>query len=89
MTITAQGIITAGAVLAALIMLGKYLAKIYDLVKHQQKQDDDIRSIKQEQGLATIALLACLDGLQQLGANHTVPAAKEKLSTYLNEKAHQ
>lgn len=89
MTITAQGIITAGAVVTAVIMLLKYLAKIYDLVKHQQKQDEDIKAIKKEQGLATEALLACLDGLQQLGANHTVPDAKKKLSDYLNEKAHQ
>ena len=89
MTITAQGIITTAAVIAAVIGLLKYLAKIYDLVKHQKKQDEDIASIKKEQGLATIALLACLDGLQQLGANHTVPEAKQKLQNYLNEQAHQ
>lgn len=88
MTLTAEGIITAAAVIAAVLGILKYLAKIYDLVKHQKKQDEDIAAIKKEQGLATEALLACLDGLQQLGANHTVPAAKEKLSKYLNDKAH-
>lgn len=29
-----------------------------------------------------------LDGLLQQGCNHTVPAAKEKLDKYLNQKAH-
>lgn len=89
MTITAEGIITAAAVIAAVIGILKYLAKVYDLVKHQKKQDEDIGAIKKEQRLATEALLACLDGLQQLGANHTVPAARDKLQNYLNEKAHQ
>lgn len=89
MTITAQGIITAAAVIAAVIGILKYLAKIYDLVKHQKQQDEDIKAIKKEQGLTIEALLACLDGLHQLGANHTVPAAQQKLQSYLNEKAHQ
>ena len=89
MTITAQGIITAGAVVAALVMLLKYLAKVYDLVKHQKEQDENIKAIKKEQSITTEAMLACLDGLQQLGANHIVPEAKAKLASYINEKAHQ
>ena len=89
MTITAQGIITAGAVVAALVMLLKYLAKVYDLVKHQKEQDEDIKAIKKEQAITTEAMLAALDGLQQLGANHVVPEAKSKLAAYINEKAHQ
>lgn len=89
MTITAQSIITAGAVVAALVMLLKYLAKVYDLVKHQKKQDEDIAAIKGEQRIATEALLACLDGLHQLGANDAVPKAQKKIQDFLNEKAHQ
>lgn len=89
MTITAQGIITAAAVIAAVIGILKYLAKVYDLVKHQKAQDEDIKAIKKEQSITTEAMLAVLDGLQQLGANHTVPEAKQKLTNYLNEKAHQ
>ena len=89
MTITAQGIITAAAVIAAVIGILKYLAKVYDLVKHQKQQDEDIKAIKKEQSITTEVMLAVLDGLQQLGANHTVPEAKAKLAAYLNEKAHQ
>ena len=89
MTITAQDIITAAAVIAAVIGLLKYLAKVYDLVKHQKEQDEDIKAIKKEQSITTEVTLAILDGLQQLGANHTVPEAKAKLAAYLNEKAHQ
>lgn len=88
MTITAQTIITAGAVIAAIIAIAKYYNKVYDMVKHQAEQDTDIKAIKKEQTLIVYSMLACLDGLTQLGANHTVPEAKDKLSKYINQQAH-
>lgn len=48
----------------------------------------EIERIKKENAILCFALSACLDGLIQLGANHGVPVAKEKLDKYLNEKAH-
>lgn len=45
--------------------------------------------MKEENTLMCYALMACLDGLMQLGANHTVPVAKEKLDKYLNQQAHK
>lgn len=88
MTITAQDIITAGAVIAAIIAIVKYYNKVYDLVKHQKDQDSDIKAIKREQTLMVYSMQACLDGLMQLGANHVVPEAKDKLSKYINQQAH-
>lgn len=88
MTITSQTIITAAALLAAVIAFARYYNKIYDLVKHQKSQDDDIKAIKREQTMTIYALQACLDGLEQLGANHKVPEAKDKLSKYINQQAH-
>ena len=88
MTIDAQTIITAAALLAAVIAIMKQYNKIYDMVKHQKTQDSDIKAIKREQTLTIYALQACLDGLQQLGANHSVPEAKEKLQKYINQQAH-
>lgn len=55
----------------------------------QEKQDKDIAHIKEEDTLIVFALSACLDGLQQLGANHTVPIAKDKLDKYINQQAHK
>jgi hypothetical protein len=55
----------------------------------QEEQDKEIKQIKEEDTLICYALSACLDGLQQLGANHTVPLAKEKLDKYLNQQAHK
>ena len=74
--------------IAAIAAIMKYYNKVYDLVKHQKSQDDDIKAIKREQTMTIYALQACLDGLEQLGANHKVPEAKEKLSKYINQQAH-
>ena len=88
MTITAQTIITAAALIAAIVAIAKYYNKVYDLVKHQKEQDNDIKAIKREQTLLVYSMRACLDGLSQLGANHTIPAAKDKLDKYINQMAH-
>ena len=62
---------------------------IYKWYLKQEKQDKDIAHIKEEDTLIVFALSACLDGLQQLGANHTVPIAKDKLDKYINQQAHK
>lgn len=48
----------------------------------------DISSIKKEQQLFFKALKACLDGLEQLGCNHTVSETKKDLDEWLNAQAH-
>lgn len=62
---------------------------VYRWYLKQEKQDKDIAHIKEEDTLIVFALSACLDGLQQLGANHTVPIAKDKLDKYINQRAHK
>lgn len=87
-TITTQTIITAAALLAAIIAIGSYFAKLHNWYLKQEHQDADIKVIKREQTMIVYALSACLDGLEQLGANHTVPLAKDKLNKYINQQAH-
>lgn len=88
MTLTPETIITFAALITAIIALLKYYNKVYELVRHQKEQDSDIKAIKREQTMTIYALQACLDGLEQLGANHNVPEAKDKLSKYINQQAH-
>ena len=52
-------------------------------------QDKDIERLKEENQLICYGLSAALDGLEQLGANHSVPVAKNKLQKYLNKQAHR
>ncbi len=88
-TINSQTIITAAAVITAIgVILGAIFA-VYRWYLKQEKQDKDIARIKEENTLVVFALSACLDGLQQLGANHTVPIAKDKLDKYINQQAHK
>ena len=88
-TINADAIITAAAVITALGVIFGVIFAIYKWYLKQEKQDKDIAHIKEEDTLIVFALSACLDGLQQLGANHTVPIAKDKLDKYINQQAHK
>ena len=89
MTITVSTIITAAAVISAIGAIFGAVFAAYRWYLKQERQDIDIAHIKEEDTLICFALSACLDGLQQLGANHTVPIAKEKLDKFLNKQAHK
>lgn len=99
-TLTWQTIITAGAVIGALVALVTYFSKVVRWVDKQGKQDADIReirrhheedmeSIKKEQELLVCGVLACLKGLSEQGCNGPVTDAIKKYEKYLNEKAHK
>ena len=100
MYITVSTIITAASLFTAFVVLIGALFAVYRWYLKQNAQSDeidalktqhaeDIKHLKNENALVCFALSACLDGLQQLGANHTVPLAKEKLDKYLNQQAHE
>ena len=88
MTITPQTIITAAAVLAAIVAIFKYYNKVYDHVKHQKDQDGDIKIIKKEQTLIIYGVLACLKGMHEQGANGPVTEAIDKIEKHINLAAH-
>lgn len=88
-TVSADTIITIAAVITALGVIFGVIFAIYKWYLKQEKQDKDVAHIKEEDTLIVFALSACLDGLQQLGANHTVPIAKDKLDKYINQQAHK
>lgn len=88
-TVSADTIITIAAVIGALSVIFGVVFAVYRWYLKQEKQDKDIAHIKEEDTLIVFALSACLDGLQQLGANHTVPIAKDKLDKYINQRAHK
>lgn len=58
-------------------------------IEKDQKQDADIQRLKEENSLIVYGLSACLDGLQQLGCNHNVTKAKDKIDKYINQQAHK
>lgn len=88
MTISAQTIISAAALIGAIAAIFGLIFAVYRWYLRQNKDTEEIKHLKKENTLICYALSACLDGLVQLGANHTVPKAKEKLDKYLNQSAH-
>ena len=88
-TDSADAIITIATVIGALGVIFGVVFAVYRWYLKQEKQDKDITRIKEEDTLIVFALSACLDGLQQLGANHTVSIAKDKLDKYINQQAHK
>lgn len=100
MTITTSTIITLASLIGALSAIFTVLYKILKWFENQKNQDDkikcledrhkeDIKEIREEQRVICTGVLACLDGLEQLGCNHSVPRAKEQLEEHLNKIAHQ
>jgi hypothetical protein len=95
-----QTLITIGGGVSAIGLLLGIILKIHKWYLKQDEQtkqiealkkhhEEDVHRLKEENCLICYALSACLDGLQQLGANHTVPIAKDKLDKYLNQQAHE
>lgn len=89
MTITWQSIITAGAVIAAVAAIWKYLTSVHDWVKKQDAQAREQAHIKEEQQILTYGILACLKGLKEQGCNGPVTEAINKLEKHLNQRAHE
>ena len=100
MYITVSTIITVASLLTALGVILGVVLKVHkwylkqeeqsvEIAEIKNKEKEDIHRLKQENALICFGLSACLDGLQQLGANHTVPVAKERLDNYLNDQAHE
>ncbi|MBQ1789307.1 MAG: branched-chain amino acid ABC transporter permease [Oscillospiraceae bacterium] len=87
-TLTWQSVITAGAVIAAVIALTAYFAKAVRWVDKQKKQDDEIRAVKEEQQIIIYGVLACLKGLHEQGANGPVTDAINRIEKHLNQAAH-
>lgn len=87
-TLTWQSIITAGAVVAAIVALFKYYNRGYDFVKRQNEQDKIIKDIQEEQTLLTYGVLACLKGLHEQGVDGPVSEAINKIEKHINLKAH-
>jgi len=76
-TITALGVVF-GAIFAA----HKWFLK-------QEKQDADIKAIKEEQTVLVHGILACLMGLKEQGCNGPVTDAINAIEKHINKQAHK
>ena len=89
MTWNATDIITLAAIVGAAVALINYTNRTFLWLHKSSQQQEDLKAVKEEQRIMSIALSACLDGLMQLGANHEVPKAKKELDDYIRSQAHR
>lgn len=99
MTITWDSIIELAKVLGA---LGTIVTILYAVIKWFQRQErqsvdiedlhklhsSDMKKVQDELCVLSYAMLAALDGLQQLHCNGNVTKAHKALEKHLNQKAH-
>ena len=84
-----EAITTVAGVITALgVILGVIFA-IYKWYLKQEKQDKDIKAIKEEQTILTQGVLACLKGLKEQGCDGPVTVAIKQIETHLNKQAHK
>ena len=82
-------ITTLAATITALGVIFGVIFAIYKWYLKQEKQDKDIKAIKEEQTLLTQGVLACLKGLKEQGCDGPVTAAIKQIETHLNKQAHK
>jgi hypothetical protein len=84
-----QAIISVASVITSLgVILGVILA-VHKWYLKNEKQDSDIKSIKEEQSILTKGVLACLKGLKEQGCDGPVTDAINQIEAHLNEQAHK
>ena len=88
MYVTWQTLLTVAAIATAAGTLIKYFTKGYRWIDTQNRQEEEIKTIKEEQQLLTYGVLACLKGLQEQGCDGAVTDAIDKMEKHLNERAH-
>ncbi len=89
MYVNAQTIITAAAFVGAVSALLGALFAAYRWYQRQNKQDEDIKAMKEEMCLLTYGVLACLQGLKDQGCKGSVTVAIDKIERHINQEAHK
>ena len=89
MQVTVNIIVTVASVITALGVIFGVVFAVYRWYLKQNKQDEDIKAIKEEQTLLTYGVLACLKGLKEQGCDGPVTAAINQIEKHINKQAHK
>ena len=85
----AQTIITIASVITALGVIFGTFFSFHNWLLKREKNNVDIKSIKEEQSILTKGVLACLKGLKEQGCNGPVTEAIQDIEEYVNKQAHK
>ena len=89
MTAATETIITAASIITSLVVIIGAVFALFRWYLKQEKQDRDIKDIKEEQLILTMGVLACLKGLKEQGCDGPVTDAISSIEEFLNAKAHK
>ncbi len=84
-----QTILTIASIITALGVIFSAVFTGYRWYLKQNKQDQDIKEIKNEQTILTHGVLACLKGLKEQGCDGPVTSAIEEIEDHINKQAHK
>ena len=88
MTEIADLIIKIAAAIGAVGGISGVIFGIYNWIVKQNRQDDEIKELRDEQALICYGVLAALKGLKEQGCNGPVSDAITKIEKHINVKAH-
>lgn len=89
MNITAETVSAIASIITSLVIIFGAIFAVYRWYLKQEKQDKDIKTIKEEQTILTKGVLACLKGLKEQGCDGPVTEAITDIEAHLNEQAHK
>lgn len=84
-----QIIITIASIITALGVIFGAVFAFHNWLLKREKNDTDIKAIKEEQSILTKGVLACLKGLKEQGCNGPVTEAIQDIEEYVNKQAHK
>ena len=82
-------IITTASVVTALGVIFGIIFAFFKWLMKRDKNDVEIREIKEEQTILTKGVLACLKGLKEQGCDGPVTAAIVEIEDHINKQAHK
>lgn len=82
-------IITTASVVTALGVIFGILFAFFKWLMKRDKNDVEIREIKEEQSILTRGVLACLKGLKEQGCDGPVTIAITEIEDHINKQAHK
>lgn len=89
MSESAQLVLLIASVITAFGVIFGAVFSFHNWLLKREKNDTDIKAIKEEQSILTKGVLACLKGLKEQGCNGPVTEAIEDIEEYVNRQAHK
>lgn len=89
MSESAQLVLLIASVITAFGVIFGAVFSFHNWLLKREKNDTDIKAIKEEQSILTRGVLACLKGLKEQGCNGPVTEAINDIEDHINKQAHK